>query len=331
MKTRCTRNFMSMLKGVVYFSVLILLVASCLKDDTAQKIADHDKAFQLMKAKYGFNESDSIGDNIYVHYTNMPDTGASAVYAADSDYVVMDLEEYDSQSNLIAVTDSAVAAQHSVYHNYYIYGPYRVNINKTFLGFYKAIQKVPEGWSATMLFPYDQANTNYEPLVYKIKLYRVIKDLDTYEQKEYIDYRNLMGLTDIDTVPGFDSVYSKVTIPSDSAVDIQVGQVVSVILYGYYAEADTAYVHRFPGRQFFPIQNSGNAVNFIKGTLGFPVTQIVDDIVDIMHIGEERVVLTPAKYAYGSNGFIHPYTGAFLIVPDMPLHYRIKLVGVSDI
>jgi hypothetical protein len=319
------------LRGTLCMCLVALSLTSCLKDDTADLIAKHDQAFEAMKYTYGITESDLIGDRIYVHYTYKTDTTEVApVKPVYNNYIVMDVEGYNSDGNLFDVTDSAVAEKAGVFRDDLVYGPIMVNINNTFIGFYKAIQKLPEGWSANMLFPYDQAFGGYEPIAYKVKLYRVISDIDAYSETTFQQYKDLLGLTAADKLPGYDSVYSKIITPTNDSVDIYAGEKISIEIHGYYVETDTAYVHGFPGRCFFPLTDTSYTVDYYKGNTYFPVAPIVDDVVSLMHIGEERVVLSTAEYGYGDEGFVHPYTGTFIIPPSMALHYFIKLLSVSN-
>ena len=109
------------------------------------------------------------------------------------------------------------------------------------------------------------------------------------------------------------------------------GDSITVKIYGYYVEADTAYVDSFPGRQFFPINESGDVVTFAFGDIVFPITSIVNYAVEDMKIGETREVISPAEYGYGTNGFLHPYVGVYIIPPSMPLHYTLTLVDYQNV
>jgi FKBP-type peptidyl-prolyl cis-trans isomerase 2 len=330
MKTICMRKMKTFIQGLALSSIVAFSLNSCLKDDTDELIAEHNIAFEAMKSTYGITEADLIGDGIYVHFTSTTDTGEMSVRAVMNNYVVVDLEGYDSNGDIFDVTSDSVAAREGVHREDLVYGPIMININNTFSGFYKAIQQVPEGWSTNMLFPYDQAFGGYEPIAYKVKLYRVIRNYDSYMTQSFQYYKELLGLTEEDTIAGLNGVYVKTTIPSDTVPDLYPGDKIQIELHGYYVESDTAYVDGFPGRCFFPINNSGDTIEFIKGELLFPVTSIVDEMVDRMNIGQEIEVITPATYGYGAEGFVHPFTGAYIIPPNMPLHYKLRLLGVTD-
>jgi FKBP-type peptidyl-prolyl cis-trans isomerase 2 len=338
MKTNYIISLKTVLRTFVFSVILSLSLTSCFKDDTAEKIARHDRAMQDLILKYGFTEQDKIDDGIYVHLIGEPETGTDPIFPADNNYVVIDYETYNSAGTLIDVTDSAVAAQNGVYQTNLIYGPIYLNINNSFPGFYKAVQKVPQGKSAYMLFSWDQVGTDYEPLVYKVDLYRVIDNFKAYKDSTYIIYRNILqGVLDTvelrrDSIDGVDSVYTGITDIGDttSSIGIEAGSTVTIFLYAYYVETDTAYVHGFPGRTFFPINNSGYSINFVKGYLSFPISKVVDEMVDRMHVNEERVILAPAELGYGETGFVNPYTNTYIIPPNMALHYLIRLRDVKN-
>jgi hypothetical protein len=130
MKTNRMRKLKIILKGIVLLSIYSLTLTSCLKDDTDEKIAEHNRKMEAMKVTYGISEDEMIGDGIYVHYTYETDTTTIApVRAVPGDYIVVDLEGYDSDGKIFDVTDSAVAEQENVYNDELVYGPITVNIN----------------------------------------------------------------------------------------------------------------------------------------------------------------------------------------------------------
>jgi FKBP-type peptidyl-prolyl cis-trans isomerase len=45
-----------------------------------------------------------------------------------------------------------------------------------------------------------------------------------------------------------------------------------------------------------------------------------------MKIGEIRDIFIPSEYAYGEDGFVHPYVGKFIIPKYMSLHFRVELM-----
>lgn len=142
-----------------------------------------------------------------------------------------------------------------------------------------------------------------------------------------MDYMDLFGYS-FESMVFEDSptAYYKTIVEGDSIIELEMGDSVTVCLYGHYVEADPAYVESFPGRQFFPINESGDTITFALDDIIFPITNIVNISVREMKMGEKREVLSPPEYAYGETGFVHPYIGVYIVPPSMPLHYTITLM-----
>ncbi|MBN1950659.1 MAG: FKBP-type peptidyl-prolyl cis-trans isomerase [Bacteroidales bacterium] len=304
------------------------LLSSCNLDGGTEELElQHEQAMTAFKAKYGLTEAENIGDNIYLKILT-PVGAADTVFSNGSDYVVVDLLGFDSDYNAFDVTDEHIADSLDVYRADFIYGPLRVNVLNTFLGFYKAIKLLPEGSEAVMLFPHDQAFGGYEPVLYQIKLHRVIRDIHAYLDQEFEAYRKELGMELSDTLPDYGGFYYKsVAMEDTSSHDIYYGDKVYLKLTARYVETDTAFIESFPGREYFPINNSGDSISFQFGTAYFPITEAVHIAINNMKIGETWEVLTPANYVYGEDGYKHPTMGSIIVPPKMPVHYTIELLG----
>lgn len=312
--------------NVFFIGLATILASSCFKDDAEERLTDHDNAFRTLKAYYGITEDENIGDNIYVHFTYMPDTLTNDVMKPDeTGYVVLDYVGLNSNLEVFDVTRQEDADEYDLYRSDVVYGPIRMKVNQTFPGFYKAIQHIPEGSSAVILIPHDQAFLNYEPLVYEVSVYRAFNNLEDYNNEQFDVYMDSLGISLNDSISGDSGAYFKITEEGDSIPDLEIGDSVTISLHGYYVETDTAYVDAFPGRQFFPINESGDNITFAMGDIMFPITAIVNDAIFEMKLGESREVISPAEYAYGTDGFLHPYVGIYIVPPSMPLHYTITL------
>jgi hypothetical protein len=139
---------------------------------------------------------------------------------------------------------------------------------------------------------------------------------------------NLLGIDSTDNLASIDAknAYYKVVTSGDSIPNIEIGDSATIELHGYYVENDPTYDSIIPGRCFFPINNCSDTITFDIGSTSFPITTIINSLVTVMKIGERREVITPAEYAYGDDGFIHPYTGIYIVPPDMDIHYTIELI-----
>lgn len=159
-------------------------------------------------------------------------------------------------------------------------------------------------------------------------MYRVITDLDSYTQDQFNEYRDILEVDSmlIDTLQD-DTIFYNPVQEGTEGHEIGLGDIVTIKLHAHYVETDTAYVSGFPGRSFFPINNSGDSIQFEYGLIEFPITEMIHIAVDAMDIGEKWEVLCPAYYAYGSEGFLHPIMGTIIVPAGMPVHYSIELVG----
>jgi hypothetical protein len=312
---------------LVLCGCLTLIATSCLKNDTEERIAAHDAAFAALKASLGITEDENIGDNIYVHFTYIPPITGDTLRPGGDDFIVTDYIGYNSKMEAFDVTNAQDAENEGLYRTDVVYGPVRLQVNQTFLGFYKAVQHMPEGSSAVMLFPHDQAFGGYEPIVYEVSLYRIIKDLAEYDSLQFLAYMDSLDISISDSLPNAPKAFYKVLTEGDSIPDLEIGDTITVSLYGYYVETDTAFVEGFPGRQFFPIHECSDTVRFALGDVTFPVSDVVNYAVLAMKIGESWELISPSDYTYGDQGFIHPYIGVYIIPPFIPLHYTIKLIG----
>lgn len=310
---------------IIIFSGILY---SCLESDNTEELQlEHDQAMANFKTKYAISEDDSIGDGIYMKILTQL-SEQDTVFSNGKDQIVVDLLGIDPEDNVFDVTDKSIADSFGVTRGDYIYGPLRVLVQQTFSGFYKAIQRLPEGAEAVMLFPHDQAFGGYRPILYEVQLHRVIHDIDDYINTEFNDYREKLGMTLADTLPGYDSIYFKIVAREDTAShDIYYGDEVQIRLTARYAESDTAYVESFPGREYFPINQSGDSISFSYGTAYFPITEMIHIAVSHMKIGETWEILSPAKYVYGEDGFRHPTMSTIIVPNRMPVHYTIELLG----
>jgi hypothetical protein len=321
------------LKGIFLISILTLLVSSC-QDDTEEYIAAHDQKFEAMKVEYGMTEANAIGDGIYMRFIG--DT-TTAVHPGALDYVMVSLVGLNSAGDLIDVTDSADAAANDIFREDLVYGPVRLNVDNTFTGFNIAVQKMPEGSYAMILFPYDLAFGGYEPIVYKVKLYKVIPNLEQYIDAQFETYVDILKdslgiITDnYDSIPGFRNAYSIITKQGTEDVELSYGDSATIELHAYYVETDPTYVHEFPGRSFFPINNSGDTITFDIGSVSFPISDLINAVVPIMKLGERREIVSPSEYVYDNQGFVHPYVGSYIVPPYMDVHYSIELIATPEL
>lgn len=307
----------------------LIILSSCMKDNSDDLQAEHDNDLRVLLSKYGMTDADQIETGIWLKISDT-DKDSSGIFPAAEDYVVVEVLGSYSDGEVFDVSDSAIAQAEGVYRSDLVYGPMRLKLENTFYGFYLAMQEVPRGASAKMVFSHENAFGGYKPVAYEVKLYNVITNFNTYLSTEYFTYLDRMDLNLSDTLSSQDSsVFSRILTEGTSVADIQVGDSVYINLQAYYAETDPTFVQQFPGRQYFPINESGTLVKILVGKESFPYVNGMFRVIERMKIGETREVLLPPSYVYGSNGFRHPYVGKFIVPPDMPVHCIIELLSTK--
>ncbi len=321
------------MQKIVKIQFLLILVSmfmfSCLKDEWAENQAEHDRKMEELKVEYGLDESMEIGDNIYLKPLEL-EPYPEALPPEYDDIVLVDYIGRDYDGNVFDVSYANVAVDNNVYRDDYIYGPVRLYVNYTRLGFQKAIQEMTPKERAIILIPGDQWDGYWNPVVYDVTLYKVIEDIEEYNNEQLALYLDSLGISASDLLPGSEGIWAA-GFSTRTENDLSFGDTVLLTLHGYYVEADTTYMNDFPGRQFFPISNSGDTVLYVYDEEIFPVTYAVNEAVKYMELYETADIVARDDYGYDNTGFIHPYTGEYIIPPNMPLHYTIQLLDIMKV
>jgi len=323
------RRLLKKIKFAGAVLLTMLMFSSCLKDDSAEKQAEHDRKLNDLKAEYSMTDADMLEEGIYRKIVSQPSDNEMVDTLKGSDYLIVDVLGRYAFDDIFDASNADQAEAAGIYRDDLIYGPYRLKLDRTFYGFYQAMLGLREGTQVNMVFSQDVAFLDYNPLAYEVKLHRVIHDLDQYNIEQNSLYIAEMGIDpQVDIVPDTDSLLLwKLIEPGTDSVDLEIGDLVYLQLFGYYVEADPSYVQGFPGRQFFPISESGDSVVGEVGVQSFPVINSLYAAIQYMTLGETRDIFVPAEYAYGEDGFVHPYVNKYIIPTNMSLHYRIKLIG----
>ncbi len=312
---------------LLFVAIAPLFIVSCLKDETEEYQIEHDQKMEDLKIQYGFTESDLIGDNIYLKI--LEEEGSDTSTPTLNDLVIIDYIGSVFDGSIVDVSVSEVAVENDIYSDEYIYGPEKLLVGYTFLGFQKAIQHMHPKSRALMLIPREQWNTYYyEPLVYEVTLYRIINSLDEYNNEQVSAYLDSLEIANTDhVIPGYEDggIWIK-GISNWEENGLSYGDSVLISLHGYYVEADASYMKDFPGRKFFPIGSSGDSVPFVYGEDFFPITPAVNEAIKFMQIGETIDLVTLDEYGFGEIGFKHPNFDYYIIPPYMPLHYTLQLL-----
>ncbi len=114
-----------------------IFLVSCVKDNTDELQADHDRKMEALKETYGIDESDLKVDGIYLKLLTV-DTVLNPPYPSSDDMIIADYIGTYFNGSIFDVSDSAVAQDNELYNSDFIYGPARLWVSYTFLGFQKA-------------------------------------------------------------------------------------------------------------------------------------------------------------------------------------------------
>jgi hypothetical protein len=204
-----------------------------------------------------------------------------------NDFVYISVLGKYYNGSVFDLTDSADAVLYNLDAIVMVYGPAKVQLNRTFAGFQRALTQMHERSEAIILIPHNLAFQNYEPIVYTVNLHRVIRGnsiaIAAYEKQQMDSVRLLLGITDSDTIPNMANAYSIISQAGDTLPDIVPGNSVTIEIYGYYAEADPYYMDTtksfLPGRQFYRFGTDKDIVTYLFGEAGFPVSPVVDSVV----------------------------------------------------
>lgn len=331
MNVRYFSHHKTITHSAVWLMLAALSFSSCIKDNTKQLEDQESQKIENYKIKNGFSDSDTLGTGgIYFKYIK-EGSGITPVWG---DYVIMSLTGKNTDGSVFQTTDSAIAKNAGFYRPDIIYGPARTAIGYNLLeGLRMVLMHMKEGSHAKAIVPSKYAYLDYEPVVYDLVLYRVIRqaNIKQYEYDQAKSYAEAHSITDVYTnktlqYPPLDSTFFRTIKEGTTAFNLVESDSVKITLYGYYAETDTAYITASqPRRTFFPINNSGTTHKFVFGETYFPISPAVDSVLLHMKIGGEMEMVVNSKYAFGSTGFLHPTVGAVIIPAYMSIHYHIKV------
>ncbi|MBN1598784.1 MAG: FKBP-type peptidyl-prolyl cis-trans isomerase [Bacteroidales bacterium] len=307
--------------------VIVIALASCIKSDSEEYQKQHDRDFEALKMEFGFTEDDFISEGVYLKVDYDGDT-ATAIYPTDEDFIMADVVGHRIDIGIFEVTNRDIAEENEVDRSDYIYGPIRIWVVSTPVGFNIAIKKVPQGAHATMLLSHEMAYGGYIPIVYEVDIYNIKDDLEQYNQYQINAALDSLDMDPVlDSVPGFSNAYSIIEVPGTVSDSAEIDDEVTISLHGYYVECDTTFIQSFPGREFFPFNNSDTLITYFIGDERFPLSSILTEIVPQMKLNEVRHIIIGSEHGYGTSGVIHPYDGFYIIPPDMPLHYKVQYLG----
>jgi hypothetical protein len=317
--------------GKVLVGLIIMLFSTlffaCNKNDIKKQEASENDKINSLKIKYGMNESNAIGSGVYLKFTNS-DRDSTNLKPVNGNMVITTFTGELSTGSIFDATDSAIAAENNIIKPFYVFGPARLFVGSSVEGINLALKKMVEKDDAIILIPSSMAWHDYEPVVYKMHLYRIIQNDTTYEQVQmqlYADSLKHYGLGDF-SAPDSTNIRTWIRNAPVSTTDtVKVGDSLTVDLRAYFVEVES-FLKGPRGRIYFPRENYSSRMTYIYGDADyFPRTWAIDQTVGKMFQGETREIIAGFENVYGAVGYLHPLL-YYIVPPYMPVHYIITLV-----
>jgi hypothetical protein len=321
-----------LIKLIAVFTVISVLLVSCLKNNTNDNSALYEEQFQNMKKDNNMASRDSVAYNVFMTFLT-DTTDADTSRATPDNAVLISYTGYDYSGALITTTDEAISRANNTYRGDVIYGPVKAIVKYSIGGIYVGLLHMPKFSKATLVIPSDMAYGT-GPVKFIISLHQIIKDLPKYEEQQRKTYADTIGFDNGSIKYAIDSTLQyKINTTGDIFVKPIYYSLIKIKLYANYCEFEPGVLDSIPGRQFFPINKSGDTLSyrFENTTLkDFPITPAIDSMVATMKINEVREFITNSANAYGPDGYVHPYIGTYIVPPYMSIHYKVTLLKVDE-
>ncbi len=304
-----------------WFSIifaLIMLTSGCV-----EPIEDKERAHELeIIQKYlkdnGITDDSKTEGGIYF----IGDTSGNATSPAAGDYVIISFEGRFLENMEIRETSyDSLKSQWIAAENYknYLYGPIMMPLGKSITGINEGLSMMKEGGKATLIIPSDKAFYDYKPLIYEIKLHKVVDNPLTYSKSLYKTYLSENGFT----YQLKDSVFYKeiVTPPEDTMKPVTGDEVsfrfAGLLIDEFRSAANDTFDTNFP--------ISKDQIKLIWGKTKISAGEMITPSAGIppglqlalgeMRKGTRALVALPYTQAFGKDGLVDSRYG-FTIIPS---------------
>lgn len=322
------------LLSILTFSVII---TGCLENTYEEYEKEEQKKIDDYIKTSDFSEADKLESGIYFRFIHdsVNDTITPII---TGNTILVDYTGKYTDGTVFETTDSTTG-KFMFPERYYVYGPKRLKVGQLMYGFDTTVRKMTPGDHAEMLIPSKYMWYDYNPVVYDVVLYEIIRNDSLYEVEMFDAFFKLNNFSKADTFwhnYNDDIIYWKVMNDgvdslSDSPINVQNNDSVLISLTARYAEiqkdanGDTISTI---GRIFYPLRSFPNQFIYKWGNApSFPITAPIDSAVKSMALGDELEICAKASWAYGDDGFSDPYHNIIAVPARTPVHYQIKLLG----
>ncbi len=301
--------------GIIF--TLILLASGCVSNDEDKRRDNELKVIQEYLKAHGITNESKTEGGIYF----IGDTTGNTASPEEGDYVIISyVGRFLENLEIRETSYDSLKSQWSAAANYknYLYGPIMMPLGKSITGINEGLSLMKEGGKATLIIPSDKAFYDYSPLIYEIRLHKVLDNPVTYSKSLFKTFLNANNFTqELD-----DSVFYKevVTPPEDTITPVSGDEIYFRFAGLLIDEFRNASNDTFDSN--FPL--SKDQIKYIWGKTKISAGEMISPPAGIpagfrlalgkMRKGTRALVAIPYSQAFGKDGLIDSRYG-FTIIP----------------
>ncbi|MFO7368879.1 MAG: FKBP-type peptidyl-prolyl cis-trans isomerase [Bacteroidales bacterium] len=296
---------------------LILLAPGCVSNEE-DKRRDHELQIiqEYLNANNITDESKTEGGIYFIG-----DTTGNAASPEEGNYVIISyVGRFLENMNIRETSYDSLKSQWSAAASYknYLYGPIMMPLGKSITGINEGLALMKEGGKATLIIPSEKAFYDYTPLIYEIRLHKVVDNPVTYSKSLFKTFLTANNFTEILS----DSVFYKeiVTPPEDTVTPVANDEIYFRFAGLLIDEFRNALNDTFDTN--FPL--SEDQIKFIWGKTKISAGDMISTSAGIpaglrlalgeMRKGTRALVAIPYSQAFGKDGLVDSRYG-FTIIP----------------
>jgi hypothetical protein len=320
--------------SVFITSALFLLLASgCLKNDLAEREANEKKVIQQYLTANNISGDTKTEGGIY-YIEEVAGTGLSPVL---DDYIVIDYVGRFLESGVIRETSyDSLKNDWPAADNYvnFLFGPTKIVYGHSISGINEGLSLMKEGGKAKIIIPSDKAYYDFNPMIYEIRLIKVIKDPVAYADSMLHIYLDANGFDE--STKKNDSIWfreTEITDTNETRV-VQAGDEVYFSFSGLLidefrsASQDTFDTNSDDDNPI--ILTYGNS-KVTSGSILAPAAGLPTGLIlalDSMRFGAHATAVLPYRQAFGAKGLINSVYGYTIVPTYQPVVYNIVIEDI---
>lgn len=297
---------------------LLMLATGCVSNDEDKKRDDELKIIQEYLEANGITDEAKTEGGIYF----IGDTTGNAASPEEGDYVIISyVGRFLENMEIRETSYDSLKSQWSAAESYknYLYGPIMMPLGKSIAGINEGLSLMKEGGKATLIIPSDKAFYDFTPLIYEIRLHKVVDNPLTYSKSLFKTYLTANSFTQLLK----DSVFYKelVTPPEDTITPVNNDEIyfrfAGLLIDEFRNASNDTFDTNFP--------LSKDQIKFIWGKTKISAGEMISPLAGIpaglklalgeMRKGTRALVAVPYSQAFGKDGLIDSRYG-FTIIPS---------------